>query len=79
MIENPPRGVLTGMVGVCGVPRRQVCRRMYRARRTLILRFEDDSIDESESLFKVGGCRQSKRGVWMQSTLGVRLPDLLST
>jgi hypothetical protein len=32
---------------------REVCRRMYRARRTLLVRFEDDSIDESENLMKV--------------------------
>jgi len=32
---------------------REVCRRMYRARRTLLVQFEDDSIDESENLMKV--------------------------
>lgn len=32
---------------------REVCRRMYRARRTLLVQFENDSIDESESLLQV--------------------------
>jgi hypothetical protein len=32
---------------------REVCRRMYRARRTLLVQFEEDSIDESENLMKV--------------------------
>jgi acetyl esterase/lipase len=32
---------------------REVCRRMYRARRTLLVQFENDSIDESENLMKV--------------------------
>ncbi len=32
---------------------REVCRRMYRARRTLLVQFENDSIDESENLLNV--------------------------
>jgi hypothetical protein len=32
---------------------REVCRRMYRARRTLLVKFEDDSLDESEDIEKV--------------------------
>lgn len=32
---------------------KEVCRRMYRARSTLLLKFENDSIDESEEIEKV--------------------------
>lgn len=32
---------------------REVCRRMYRARRTLLIKFSDDSIDESAEIEKV--------------------------
>lgn len=32
---------------------KEVCRRMYRARRTLVLRFENDEIDESPDIEKV--------------------------
>ena len=32
---------------------KEVCRRMYRARRTLLIKFENDSLDESEEILKV--------------------------
>ena len=32
---------------------KEVCRRMYRARRTLLIKFSDDSLDESEDIEKV--------------------------
>ena len=32
---------------------KEVCRRMYRARRTLVVKFENDAIDESEEIEKV--------------------------
>ena len=32
------------------VDTKEVCRRMYRARRTLLLKFENDSLDESEGI-----------------------------
>jgi hypothetical protein len=32
---------------------RQVVRRMYRARRTLVVKFDNDSIDESEDVREV--------------------------
>jgi len=35
------------------VDTKEVCRRMYRARRTLLLKFENDDLDESEAIEKV--------------------------
>ena len=32
---------------------KEVCRRMYRARRTLLIKFDDDSLDESDEIEKV--------------------------
>lgn len=32
---------------------KEVCRRMYRARRTLLIKFENDALDESEEILKV--------------------------
>jgi Protein of unknown function (DUF1350) len=32
---------------------KEVCRRMYRARRTLLIKFENDALDESEDIEKV--------------------------
>ena len=32
---------------------REVCRRMYRARRTLIIKFDEDTIDESQGIYQV--------------------------
>ena len=32
---------------------KEVCRRMYRARSTLLLKFKDDSLDESDEIEKV--------------------------
>ena len=32
---------------------KEVCRRMYRARRTLLIKFENDELDESEEILKV--------------------------
>ena len=34
---------------------KEVCRRMYRARRTLLIKFENDALDESEEIAKVLG------------------------
>jgi hypothetical protein len=33
---------------------KEACRRMYRARRTLLLKFENDDLDESEEIESVG-------------------------